>query len=147
MSVPVLPSLQDEQEDEVCSICLEPLRQEAFVTLCGHMFHNQCWRRFHESRRHTHHLDENSPECEVPLRCPLCNRQLAVVRVDNRATSEDDLEAQHAASRRTLVNVTVMLDSHGHIAPTWVEGITVFNCMGTLVLAAHLICAFLGSGD
>jgi hypothetical protein len=85
----------------------------------------------------------------VPLRCPLCNRQLALVHVDTRP-DEDDLEAQRSRLSRggSIVNVTVMLDSHGrHMAPVWVEGLTVFNCVGTIALAAHLICAFLGSRD
>ena len=54
--------LTEQQHADVCSICLDPhIERAAFISICGHYFHNSCMERWL--------IEKNT--------CPLCNETVA----------------------------------------------------------------------
>lgn len=54
--------LTEQQRADVCSICLDPhIERAAFISICGHYFHNSCMERWL--------IEKNT--------CPLCNETVA----------------------------------------------------------------------
>ena len=60
---------QDEQKNENCCICLEPLSNNTIVkTRCNHLFHKKCMHNYLA-------CDENN------LDCPLCRIEIGHVSI------------------------------------------------------------------
>eukprot|EP00760_Papus_ankaliazontas_P026434 PhM_4_TR3040/c1_g1_i2/m.45364 len=99
---------ESEDDDAVCSICLEELRLMPCVCLpCGHTLHRECIKTLvvHNVQRHR---DVSCPMCRggvVDIRSPPFSEMLAAIRSASRASGAPDNRRLARSAASPTVNV------------------------------------------